>query len=354
MKVLLFLLFLIPFATGQMLFGFDALFEYKLKLQKDHIPQNDWQFLSFDDSFGLTSDVPEGFIKMGVCLRKRGERFYVLDNNLHKLAVFDKKGKFINNIGVPGRGPGDLYAPYWFEFYNDLIYITNDNGIDVFKEDMTFVRRIRSFLASFYFIVTDNGIYTLPPMAYKGRYQAFLRLNMDGSVEKEFFDPSFEKSNLRFNKDGVVHLLENHLVFISEHRNLMCLFDENAHLQKKVKIQYPFLDDMEKWNRIRATGEERMTWFANIFMTARVYNNNLYLLLNVPRLEILCVNLEGQVKKHYYNDDDFKFMRWSDFDISDEEGKIVFYILGHSNNGKEKDRDLAEFNVYRMVPSVGK
>lgn len=337
--------------VGQMLYGFDALFEYKLKLQEEHLPAKDWRFLTFDDSFVLSSDVPEGFIKMGVCLKTHGDRFYILDNNLHKLAVFDKKGRFIRTVGISGRGPGDIHYPSWFEFYKERIYISNYNGIDVFNSDMTFSRRIRSFLLSLRFIVRNDHIYTVTQKSYRGKFPVFLRLNMDGSVEKEYFDPSFEKSRLRFDKDGDVVYLKNRLVFISEHRNLLSVFNENGMLENTAKIQYPFLDDLGKWNdKYDNSGKGNMYWFANIFASARVFQDELYVLLMTPRLEILSVNLEGHVKSHYYNNDDFRFMRWYDFDITEEEGKIVFYILGFSD-GKEKNRDLAEFNVYRMIPS---
>jgi hypothetical protein len=87
-----------------------------------------------------------------------------------------------------------------------------------------------------------------------------------------------------------------------------------------------------------------------IFFGMKIFEKNIYLFLNLPGLEILVLNSDGNILDHYYNFKDFQLMWWKDFDIKKEKGNIVFYILGCSMSDDKPE--MNDFNVYRMV--VGK
>ncbi len=335
------------------LLAFDALFELKLKLQEKYKPADSWDFLKYDDGFALKFELDESYIQMGACLKVKGEKIYILDNNLHKLMVFKKSGEYIGKLGIKGRGPGDIYYPMWFEFYKDKIYIVNNNGIDIFNvDDLKFSRRIRTFFFSFRFAVADDKIYTVQTASYHGKHPVFLQLNMKGAVENTFSDKEFEKSNLKYDKSGDVFYLKHQAIFVPKNQNLLYFFDNSGKLNKKIRINYPFLDEIEEWNEKQNSNSSRKRmsyWFSNMFSSAKTFRGDIYLLLKIPRLEILRIDTKGNMKGHFYNNDDFRYMRWYDFDIVEEEGKMIFYLLGHSD-GKEKKRDMIDFGVYRMIP----
>jgi hypothetical protein len=342
---------LILIISGGNLWCFDEQFEFKLKLQEKYKPGKNWNFLHFDQRFVLSNLTADSFIKMGVCLKVRDNKVLVVDSLENKLLVFSKKGSFLHKIGTKGKGPGDLYHPGWFDIFDNRIYIRSNNGIDVFDySDYSFLKRIRTFLSANRFIVSKDNIYGVVWGPYQGKYQQILQFDRNGTVQKEFRNKSFEKNPIRFDKRGSVLLYGDHLIFIPLHQNMIYFYHENGKPLKEQKINYPFLDDMETWNtRFKDNLKEKAVrrWYSNIFVSGKVFQGDLYLQLKIPRLEILKISADGNVTTHFYNDDDFRYMRWYDFDIAEEEGKLVFYLLGFSE-GEEK-KDLSDFGVYRVV-----
>jgi hypothetical protein len=74
--------------------------------------------------------------------------FYILDNRLKRVVVFDKKGKYIRNIGRVGKGPTEFFDPMDIsvsQVDNSLAILDGDRGrsILLYKLDGTFVKKIK-------------------------------------------------------------------------------------------------------------------------------------------------------------------------------------------------------------------
>jgi len=351
LKTILLLAFLA--ISGYRLFCFDQLFQLKLDIQEKYPPQPGWTRLDINKSFVLEQSEPNSFIKMGVCLHLHDGKLIVLDNNLHKLLVFDMNGRFLGKYGIPGKGPGDIDFPSWFEYDRDELYIANNNGIDIFDKDFKFIKRIRPFVISSRFCILKNRIYSSVPGAYQGRYPLCLGIAMDGGIETELSHADFSGTIFKYSHGGSIVAVDGQLMFFPTHKNMVYRFETNGRFLNRQKIDYPLLDDVEKWNE-RETGKNKeqsvMVWFCNIFASAKAYKGNIYLLLQMPRLEILCLDQAGQIRAHYYNSSDFRFMRWYDFAIHEKDGKPVFFLLGFSDSDEEEVN--TDFNVFKMEPSA--
>jgi hypothetical protein len=132
--------------------------------------------------------------------------------------------------------------------------------------------------------------------------------------------------------------------------NTIYIYDENLKPLKRMKINYPLLDKIEEWNDIPGYNKDEKsarTWGSNIYSSVKVFGDKIYLLLNLPRLEILEINPEGDIVNHFCNEKDFRLMRFSDIDIQKEDGRTVFYIMGYSIADEETEMD--EYNVYRLT-----
>jgi hypothetical protein len=335
-----------------MLQGFDELFEKKLKHIKEFKPAKHWLFVKFDDSFALKFAGSESFIKDVTCLRVKDNRILILDNHRNRLFVFDKNGNFVKTVGRRGRGPGDLHAPYWMDIYENNLYINNNNGIEIFGQDLKFIRRIRPFLLVWRFAVDDNSIYCSTKGTYKGDYPLIIKLNMNGGAEGAFKtedlkDPLFQRS-----KFGHVVILDKQVVLVSKHWNRVYFYEKESKSLNRIKIDYGLLDKIEEWNQRRINKKRGIIrWFSNLIASAKSHRGKIYLLLKIPRLEIISIDNQGNIREHLFNDEDFRFMRWFDFDIEQKGEKLFFYVAGHSI-GNEKKRDLSEFTVHRVFVSV--
>ena len=78
----------------------------------------------------------------GVATSSNGTIF-VTDQSNHKIHVFDHTRTFVRSFGQEGTGNGQLRSPRSVVTTSEgLLYIANDNGVDVLTENGIFVRRI--------------------------------------------------------------------------------------------------------------------------------------------------------------------------------------------------------------------
>jgi hypothetical protein len=361
MKTAFIFIFILFFLKGIFLRGYsDELFDMKLALSKQFPPDKTWIDLQVDPSFSLDATAKDSFIARGSCLKIKNDRIFILDNMRHKLLVFDIKGKFIKSLGQSGRGPGDIVYPYWMELYKNKIYIKNDNGIDIIGDDLKYISRVRPFLGFGKFVIVDDWIYCAPPEIYKKDYPLLLKLNMAGSIKTAVYSPDLQDPLFQVSKEGDLLILDDQLVFVCTHWNRLYFYDPKAGTLKKIKVNYDLLDKVEKWNQRNTNPYQRKNlWFSNMTASAKVFNRKVYLLLKVPRLEILGIDTQGNVIEHYFNNKDFSSMIWVDFVVQEKVEKAeqgaqrnspIFFVMGISGAEKGEEKYL-EMNVFRLIPA---
>ena len=80
----------------------------------------------------------------GVAVAPSGT-IYVSDFSYHKIHVFDAARKYVKCFGQRGAGNGQLQSPKSVAITTEgLLYVANDNGVDVMTTDGAFVKRIGS------------------------------------------------------------------------------------------------------------------------------------------------------------------------------------------------------------------
>jgi hypothetical protein len=350
-------LFLVILINFRLLFSFDILFEHKLKISDKHKAGKDAIHLNFDNSFKLDMTSIDSILKMPVCLKIKEGKIFILDNNRHRLIVYSKDGKFLHFLGQQGRGPGDIFYPQWFDFLNDNICIANGNGLDIFGKDLKFINRIRVFIPMSRFSILKDNIYC-SVNSYRKENPLFMKLDMNGIVKDIVYDKidkDLNKSHItKTSQEGFILFAGNRVIYVTRHWNKVYIFNHSLKLIKKLRIKYRLLDEIENWNRIYLDKmTPRITWFSKMVASAKFCNNKIYLLINIPRFEIISIDLNGNIQDHFYNDMDFKYMIWKDFEILFEQGKTSFWVAGNSI-GEEIDKRRNEYAVYRFFHGAGK
>ena len=80
----------------------------------------------------------------GVAVAPSGT-IYVSDYDNHKIHVFDADRDYVKCFGQQGAGNGQLQSPYNVAISTEgLLYVANDNGVDVMTTDGAYVKRIGS------------------------------------------------------------------------------------------------------------------------------------------------------------------------------------------------------------------
>lgn len=330
-------------------FAVTDLLEFKLKLGDDFKPQTNVCRVERDSTFAVEFDDPNSFLKFAVRMVFFNNKIYVLDNNLHKAVVFDKNGKYRDVLsGIAGKGPGDLLYPNHISVFGGKLAISDNNGLNIFSKDHKFLDRIRVFLNVNSFCSFDEHIYCSVRGRYKEKAPLFLKMNMNGRVQKAFYDTTTDDIVFPHSNDGWVLPVNNEVIYLSRHWNKMCIYNPVNNEVSNRKIQYQLMDELEKRNLLDINRKKgHYKYFSRMVASAKAFENKLFVFLMMPRLEILEVNREGKILNHYYNDTDFARMRWYDFEIERVGSKIVFYALGFSV-GDDPLRDSAEFKIHKV------
>lgn len=341
------------FVHVQLTLSVDKLTQYKLDLLKKYKPEKNWISLEWDKSFSLNYTSPDSFLKAPTCMKLNNEKIYITDNLQHKLKIYSKEGDFLKSFGQHGKGPSDLLFPYWLEFQKDMVFINSDNGIDIFDQNLKFLKRIKIFLTAKRFFVIKNHVYFGFFGILKGKYPFFIKKDVDGKVIGQVFEDDLEKDDFlkRIKADIFIDSADGKIFAAPMHWNKIYVYNEKLELLKKIRLDYSLLDKIEKWNDIPDFNKKknsRRIWPCNILAGFKIFEGKLYLFLQLPKLEILVLDTHGNIENHFYNNNDFQFMWWRDFDIQREKEGIVFYILGYSMSDEKPE--MQDFNVFRMLP----
>ena len=104
---------------------------------------------------------------------------FVSDNN--RLLLFDRKGKFINQVGSQGRGPGEYNRILAFanDVKNREIYLLSDRKIHVYDFKGQFIREFNLTFPSQQMLLTENNdlilhSYNFPQASEKPPYSWYI------------------------------------------------------------------------------------------------------------------------------------------------------------------------------------
>jgi len=329
------------------LVGVDQLYQSKLDILKNYTKRSDNLFVDQD----FKNIVKDYFFKNPSCLRIIHNKIYCVDNLNHKIVIYSLGGSLIKIFGRSGRGPGDIYFPLKIVPYKNDIYLSNLNGIEHFDRKLNFKNRIKTFLTFRQFSIFNDFIYFYTHGYYKDSNPLVIKSNMQGKVVKSYSYTSRKD----FPKEyfiGMILSNKSQFYYFCKHWNRVIIFDSRLKKQKEFAIKYDLLDKLEQWNDYywgdhrKNYSKKGKIWPANIIKSVRFHKGNFYLLLDIPVLQILKVNCQGKLKNIFTNKEYFKIMRWCDFDVITQNGKIVFYVMGKSlTNDKDNMSDQIIYKV---------
>lgn len=325
----------------------DKEYDHFTKIMKKYAPNESTIILEWDKTFSYNpNELSSLFFKAPISLLIKENYFYVLDNMLSRLVVFDKSGNLKHEIGQ-GQGPGEIQYPVSIRDYEESIAILNRNGIDIFNKNAEFLRRINVFVGSHDFVFADSSlVISLAAQPMRDKLAILQLYGTDGKIIREIYDD--EPTNLSKYQAAYVTYNDNRIFYFDRLKNRIIILNPAGDIVGRTKIKYGLIDEVVNWNtedKISAGG--RMTNFIPSIRSLKVYHGSIYILLNIPRLEIIRVDYDGKVEEQFMNQNDFNLMQWTDFSIAEEVNRIVFYVLGfkrHDDAGSQQEEE-----IYRLT-----
>lgn len=320
---------------------------------KANPPQKEWVRLAYDQAFTFKEADDRSFIRNPTAIHMQNGMFYIVDNFLHRVVVFDLQGNFMRKIGSRGEGPGELKHPTDVCVAEGKVYIKNSNGIDVFTEKGVFERRIRCFLAIYRMQVFGGSFYVIPSDGYKGNYPAVVRLNMQGAVQEQYFAPGY-LDGFRFKMVlGSVLPANDSILFIPRSWGEIHSFSvKTARPPRKNRIAYGLCEEIERINEIERNNKDpQVLSYAPVICKALRFEGSIYVLLMTSRLEILRIDESGRVLEHYYNDTTFTDMSWNDFAVMRRGNRLSFLLLAWPGSRQGGNMEYEYFKVDAPLPA---
>ena len=179
----------------------------------------------------------------------------ILDKN--KILKLSKDGKWLNNIGEMGSGPGEFINPQFMRYSNDKIFIADpSNGrIEVLDSEGKYLRQIdRNKIGNlrFQFAVGPND----EIIARTKDMDSDLLMILDslGNVVKKFgnYIP------YGFNHIQQMHFNNMYIFFDKINENIFCVF-ENFPIIRRYSLTGDFLEE------IRLEGKRELKYFSELF-----------------------------------------------------------------------------------------
>jgi len=315
------------------------------KLMDRYLPNDKSVTLTIDKSFTFNpKELPSLYLKTPSSLLVN-DNILIADNLLSQLTVSDKKGNIKHEVRG-GQGPGEIQYPIKMKNYNGKIAVYNRNGIDIFTKDMDFINRIRIFAGIHDFTFVDDSLAVSVTSQHKDQKNAIVYMyNADGIISHEIYD---DRNNyLSKYPAAFIEYIDNQILYFDRISNRILKYTPAGKYIGKESIKYSFIDDIVKWNsedKISENGS-RLNFLPSI-RAIKQYEGSIYILLNIPRLEILKIDNNGNVLSQYINSNYFTHMQWTDFDVLRENNRLVFYVIGFERDGE--NAKSFDFNMYRL------
>ncbi len=118
-------------------------------------------------------------------LLKNRNRIIIFDSKSSKILLFDLNGKFINNIGKKGKGPGEFFKPGPITFGSNEIIVYSKNGRILFYGlDGSFIKEINLRKNKWNFLA--NRMTTLGRDLYVYSRSKYYSIGLDGNRHMVF------------------------------------------------------------------------------------------------------------------------------------------------------------------------
>lgn len=317
-------------------------FELKVKnqLMNNHVPKKNWIKLEVRKSKPNENDIVSGMHLMNpsdLNMDKSGY-IYCVDNILSTIYRLDNNGNFIDSFGKKGQGPGELNFPLLMEISNDRkIFVYQGTKVSIFHPDGLFLTSIKIFKQFHDLLIAGSTIYA--NCSYNDNDKHFLieTFSEDGNVLNAFG----ERLNIQghWNRDGLVYLdkLESNLVTAFKHHPLVRIYSKSGDLIKEFGINLDIMRELEKlnfdqdYNNMKPS-ENPIPRLPRIIAGIKSYKNNIYILLHLPRIEILQYSSDGTLLNHYYSDDLKNILNYGNgFIVYNKKEAIRFGIIESVN-----------------------
>lgn len=255
---------------------------------------------------------------------------YISDNTRHAIHYCSPNSNTLYTM-PPQSGVGNIRAPTTIHLRQENIFVSDRDGIKVLKRDGSFQRLLRIYYGIFHFAIAPDGAIYINPFFARPEASNPLIVKLDGEGTRV---SSFGQRLDRPNHDGLddrAYLFATRTLLIAAFvcRPAIQIYDRSkGELIREVRIEHPIFGTLE------ALGDDPKYLHPRPGVTALprftagmcVADGNIFVLLHLPKPEIVEFDLEGNEKGRYRLDGLPVAITYFGFDVRRVEDKYRFTI----------------------------
>jgi hypothetical protein len=263
----------------------------------------------------------------------------IADNMAHELDFYSAKTNETTVVPTPA-GEGALRFPFVVRKAQQKIYVTDDEGVKIFKETGQYEKLLRTHYSMWDFVVGNDGsIYA--NTAYRGAAATdglIVKLTANGERVSSF-GRRFNQSQYKGLDDQAFMACSWPLLFVAfKHRPLVAVYDlTNEKLVREFPIQHPVfsrLDELSKDTSFTNPTPSRVV-LPRYVAGITVLDDRVFVLLHLPQVEIVELDVLGNEKNRFRSPEVGNVLNYFGFGIQNERGVRKFYVGGSGVAGEE-------------------
>jgi hypothetical protein len=272
----------------------------------------------------------------------------IADNTAHVIDFYSAKTNETTVVPTP-TGEGALRFPFVVRKAQHKIYVTDDEGVKIFKENGQYEKLLRTHYSMWDFVLGNDGsIYA--NTAYRGSTDSeglIVKLNSNGERVSSF-GRRFNQSQYKGLDDQAFMTCSWPLLFVAfKHRPLVAIYDlTNEKLVREFTVQHQVfsrLDSLSKDASFTNPNPSKVVLPRYVAGIA-VADNRIFVLLHLPQIEIVEFDFLGNEKNRYRSSEVSNVLNYFGFGIQNEHGVRRFYV-GGSGVASEESPFLTQFAV---------
>jgi len=263
----------------------------------------------------------------------------IADNMAHTIDLYSAKTNETSVVPTP-TGEGALRFPYVVRKAQQKIYVTDDEGIKIFKENGQFEKLLRAHYSMWDFALGNDGsIYT--NTAYREQTESeglIVKLNPNG-MRVSSFGRRFNQPQYKGLDDQAFIKCSWPLLFVAfRHRPLVAIYDlKSEKLVREFSIQHPVfsrLDTLSKDESFTNPTPSRVV-LPRYVAGITVVDDSIFVLLHLPHVEIVEFDFLGNEKNRFRSSEVSNILNYFGFGVRSERGVRKFYVGGSGAAGEE-------------------
>jgi hypothetical protein len=280
----------------------------KNKLLRKHKVKRNWIRLVSKGEFPGIDDEKNGhyFSNPSDVALSEDMIIFAIENYKSFIMKISAQGSYISTLGRMGQGPGEFVHPLLADLSEkEELYVMDGSRISVVDENGRFLRSFKQFFMINDFVVSHQYIYANFYYLQEKKSPLIIKMDNTGRIVDVFG----ERFNIAGHKslDSVtfLHRFGDQIIAAFEHHPIVRFYSQDGKLLREIKLNLMILEDMEKLNYDKRFNSHKprnnpVPRLPRLIAGVTSFEDRVFVLLHLPRIEILEIEESGDISKHYY------------------------------------------------------